>query len=149
MAYNNNWYGLAPYLPSYQTTNPYGVPVQPNVVAPVQNQPQMQPYPQSQPQKIFDWVPSKEAADMYALPPNSVAALMDSNQPIIYMKKTDQTGKPTPTEVQYLVSQEDYQKLQTPEEAPNYVTKEELDSALDRMRSQMNKKEAKNGKSNV
>ena len=40
------------------------------------------------------WVSGKAEADGYLVAPNSAVALWDANNPVIYLRKADSTGKP-------------------------------------------------------
>lgn len=41
------------------------------------------------------WVSGKAEADGYLVAPNSAVALWDTNNPVIYLRKADSTGKPS------------------------------------------------------
>ena len=41
------------------------------------------------------WVSGKAEADGYLVAPNSAVALWDANNPVIYLRKADSTGKPS------------------------------------------------------
>lgn len=41
------------------------------------------------------WVGSKIEADNYLVAPNSAVALWDMNNPVVYLRQADSTGKPT------------------------------------------------------
>ena len=60
--------------------------------APTQNPSPVQPTNQNQPGII--WVPSEQAASEYLVAPNNAVALWDSNNPVIYLKQADASGKP-------------------------------------------------------
>ena len=53
------------------------------------------------------WVNGEEVAKSYMVAPNSIVALWDSELQVIYLKSTDNMGKPT---IQYL----DYTVRETP-----------------------------------
>ena len=61
--------------------------------APPQNPSPVQPTNQNQPGII--WVPSEQAANEYLVAPNNAVALWDSNNPVIYLKQADASGKPS------------------------------------------------------
>lgn len=61
--------------------------------APTQNPSPVQPTNQNQPGII--WVPSEQAANEYLVAPNNAVALWDSNNPVIYLKQADASGKPS------------------------------------------------------
>lgn len=104
-----------PY-PGYQPAPYYPGPVPDQLTQLRQNQ-QMQNMPQPQPQMMqaqpmqtnvgplppsggpqnsgIIWVSGKAEADGYPVAPNSAAALWDANNPVIYLRKADSTGKPS------------------------------------------------------
>ena len=59
---------------------------------------------------------------------------MDSEAPILYMKSTDMSGRPLPMETRYLVSKEEFDKLQNGElfeaNKDTYVTKEDFEKYI-------------------
>lgn len=61
--------------------------------APPQNPSPVQPTNQNQPGII--WVPSEQSANEYLVAPNNAVALWDSNNPVIYLKQADASGKPS------------------------------------------------------
>ena len=99
--------------PGWVTTPPY----QPQSVTPV---------PQ-QTQNTFAWIQGEDAARSYPVAPGNTIVLIDSEKPIMYMKTADLSGRPQPMQVRYLVSKEDYDKIQNgSNNSPNsdeYVTK--------------------------
>ena len=80
MAYNN--YFPATYQPMYPQQVQYQQPVQ-----------QIQ-QPQAQGNGIT-WIQGIEAAKSYLIAPNSSVVLMDSENPVFYIKSADQSGMPT------------------------------------------------------
>lgn len=95
--------------------------------------PQMaQPVPQPQVSNLFAWVQGEASAKAYPVAPGNTILLMDSEAPILYMKSTDMSGRPLPMETRYLVSKEEYDKIQNgdknenPLDLGNFVTKDEL-----------------------
>lgn len=78
------------------------------------------------------WVSGKAEADGYLVAPNSAVALWDANNPVIYLRKADSTGKPS-TVVYDLVERTDNPSLQ--QAAPQidlsqFVTREQLECHL-------------------
>lgn len=103
MAYNPYPYGGYQPAPNYY---PGPVPDQlaqlrqsqmPQPVAPPQPQPmQTSIGPAGGPQNGgIIWVSGKAEADGYLVAPNSAVALWDANNPVIYLRKADSTGKPS------------------------------------------------------
>lgn len=66
-------------MPNYWT-NPY---------SPTSAQTQYQQRP------LIDWVVGKASADAYPMAPNGKVMLMDTQEPIVYVKTTDPMGRPT------------------------------------------------------
>lgn len=52
------------------------------------------------------WVSGRQEADGYLIAPNSAVALWDANNPVVYLRKADSTGKPS-TVVYDLVERSD------------------------------------------
>lgn len=78
----------------------------------------------------ISWVGSKQEADNYPISPGCAVALWDSNNPVIYLRQADSTGKPS-TKVYDLVERQENQPARAPQLDPNqYVTWEKLDEYL-------------------
>lgn len=63
-------------------------------------QPSMQPAQPANPmagsaQNGMIWVSGRQEADGYLIAPNSAVALWDANNPVVYLRKADSTGKPS------------------------------------------------------
>lgn len=74
--------------------------VQPMMQGPQMGQNQMQQIPPANPaagcaQNGIIWISGKAEADGYLVAPNSAVALWDANNPVIYLRKADSTGKPS------------------------------------------------------
>ncbi len=148
-------YSSYPYQ-GYQPTPYYPGPVPDQLAQLRQNQIQqippnmMQPAPNlaQQPQAIVSgqqtaptgapqnsgiiWVSNKYEADNYLVPPNSAVALWDSNNPVIYLRKADSTGKPS-TVVYDLVERTDNPAPKQPApqiDMSQYVTIDQLEEIL-------------------
>ena len=112
MAYNyGNYYGNAPmngtgYSQGYDQQN-YRQPqmnYQQNYQQPsYQMSPQLQP--QMQNQSII-WVQGEAGAKAYPVAAGQSVLLMDSEDAVLYVKSTDQTGRPLPMESYDLVKRE-------------------------------------------
>lgn len=87
-------------------------------------------FPQSNPQNYFAWVQGEAAALAFQVAPNSTVVLMDSEKPVMYMKSADSTGRPGQMVKQYLVSEEDYNKIQNGSNILNAVSREEFEAAI-------------------
>lgn len=94
-------------------------------------------YPQSvtpvtqQTQNTFAWIQGEDAARNYPVAPGNTIVLIDSEKPIMYMKTTDLSGRPQPMQIRYLVSKEDFDKLQNgasfSSNSDAYITREEFE----------------------
>ena len=107
------------YMPPATLTQPYP-PLSYQATQP-------QPAPQVQTGPI--WVNGRAEADQYQVGPNQVAALWDRNEQVIYLKSADNTGRYTTEVLEY--HSRDEQK----EEG---VSREEFDSAIDKLTRQIN-----------
>lgn len=131
MAFPSYPYG---YQPTY-----YSQPV-PDQLAQLRQQ-QMQPMMQQPVQQIqppiqqnggINWVGSKLEADNWPIAPGCAVALWDSNNPVIYLRQADSTGKPS-TKIFDLVERTDNPSPQ--QTAPNidlsrFVTIDQLEDIL-------------------
>lgn len=77
------------------------------------------------------WVSGKGEADGYLVAPNSAVALWDANNPVIYLRQADSTGKPS-TKVYDLVERTDNQPQQiAPQiDLSQYITRGQLEDIL-------------------
>lgn len=104
MAYNYGNYQSSPYYPTAVS----GSWSPNNYQATVPMQPVQQPQPQSQPQtnQGFVWVQGEAGAKAYPVAAGNSVLLMDSENPVLYMKSTDASGRPLPIETYDLVKRE-------------------------------------------
>ena len=137
MAYQPYPYG------GYQTAPYYPGPVPDQLAQLRQNQmqqiqPQMMPQPiqQSVQQPVqqnggINWVGSKLDADNWPIAPGCAVALWDSNNPVIYLRQADSTGKPS-TKVYDLVERTDNPSQQAASQIDlsRYVTIDQLEEIL-------------------
>lgn len=90
------------------------------------------PYPPRQPQNVYAFVNGLEGAKSYLVPANQTVLLMDSEQPVCYMKTANALGQGT---LRYFklteVKEADIRGPQT--NTSNYVTKEEFEQLLHRL----------------
>lgn len=86
---NYPYYGYQPY-------QPYQPPMADQLMQLRQNQyqPNMQQVPQQQSPSIV-WVQNEMEAANYLVAPNSAVTLWDSNDPVVYLKQADASGKPS------------------------------------------------------
>lgn len=90
--------------------------------------------PMQQTQNTFAWIQGEEAAKAYPVAPGNTIVLIDSDKPIMYMKSADLSGRPQPIQIRYLVSEEDYRKIQNGSNLQinddTYVTKEYFEKKM-------------------
>lgn len=92
------------------------------------------------------WVKGREEADAYMLGRNTVLPLWDSEDPLIYIKSTDEFGNPLPEKVlRYTVEQKKENNIQNQES--QYVTRQDMEGMMDRFLDKF--KEVMNGQSVV
>jgi hypothetical protein len=107
------------------TNNFYGGPY-----TPIQPGPPMMP----QTQNTFVWIQGEEAARNYPVAAGNTVVLIDSDKPVMYMKTVDLSGKPQQMQIRYLVTKEDYEKIQNGSSfspnAEDYVTKEYFEKKM-------------------
>lgn len=117
--YNNFGNGYYPQYPSYTPNNAYGVPVyQNNAQNPYSGS---QSYEPRQQDTVVNWVQGKSGAEAYPLAPGQRAMLMDSNDPVLYVKATDTSGRYMPLQSYRLVPMEETSASQAlPQEAIDY-----------------------------
>lgn len=116
---------------------PYGA--QPDYLAQLRQQQLPQPQPQPQPsQNGMIWVQGEAGAKSYLVAPNTTLMLMDSENPVFYIKKTDQSGMPYPLRI-FDYKERTAMPPQTSNFAPqdsngfdpnNYITRAEFEQAI-------------------
>jgi len=121
----------------------YNTPYQPpHMQQPVQTQQQISTNPG------FVWVQGEAGAKAYPVAAGNSVLLMDSENPVLYMKSTDQSGRPLPIEVYDLVKRQDnppQQRIPQPViqqqiDLSGYVKLSDLDSLLEpRVQAMVNK----------
>lgn len=95
---------------------------QPQQAQPIQTQ---QPAPQSS----IIWISGDQEAQMYPVAPNNAVTLWSQNEPIVYLKQADATGKPT-LKTYDLVERVPSVPTSKGREATPYATKEELSAVV-------------------
>ena len=143
MAYPTYPYG------GYQPAPYYPGPVPDQLAQLRQNQMQGQQLPPQMPQPMqtnmgpiapagapqnsgIIWVSGKGEADGYLVAPNSAVALWDANNPVIYLRQADSTGKPS-TKVYDLVERTDNpvpQQAAPQVDLSQFVTRDQLEDIL-------------------
>lgn len=122
-----------PYQSPYQAPVPdqlaqFRQPYQPFQQPAQQVMPQIQPQQQQQMagQSII-WVQNEQEAYNYLVAPNSAVALWDSNNPVVYLKQADASGKPT-MKIYDLVERTAQRPQAAQQPAPDYVTRQEFEA---------------------
>ena len=91
---------------------------------------------QTQPQNVYAFVNGLEGAKSYMVPANQTVLLMDSEQPVCYMKSANALGQGT---LRYFrlteVTENDIRGMSAPKTQPNaeYVTKADFESLIKRI----------------
>lgn len=91
-----------PYYTPYNF-NPYNYSYQPQQIVPPVQQPQMLQNAQqttTTPQTITSpssliWISNERDAALYPVAPNNAVALWNQNEPVVYLKQADASGKPS------------------------------------------------------
>lgn len=120
-------------------------------------------YSQSQAnfENTFAWVYSDAGAEAYPVAPGRTVLLMHYNEPILYLKSTDQNGRPLPMETYDLVRRGSsqapngyYSQCNQPAQIPvnmsEYVKNSELESKVNEIMSRsMNQNSMNQGMNNM
>ncbi len=128
MQYSNGFLNTSPYNNGYMQ-NAGVAPLTQNgqtLVQPAQ-MPPVSPIANS---FTWAWVQGEAGAQAYPVAPNTTVLLLDSDEPRLFMKSADASGKPQAMETKYLVDEEKYKQIQlTAENTPSveYVTKEDFE----------------------
>ena len=124
-----DWYN--PYNPGGTSLQPYtpmfpGYPqVNQNYFRPVQNQ---------NPNNTFYWVQGRAAAEAFLVAPGNSVILMDSNEPVLYYKSADASGRYLPMETYDLVKRtaavEPVHTQQPQIDTSSFVKRDELEDLI-------------------
>lgn len=105
-------------------------PIQPQVMQPQPVQP-----PMTQQTSGMIWISGKAEADAYPIAPGNAVALWDSNNPVVYLRQADSTGKPS-TKVYDLVERTDnpptQQQTAPKADLSNYMTIDAAEEMIER-----------------
>ena len=138
MAYYNN------YVPNNQVwaTNPYSYP---QSTAPTMVQQQMPQSYDAQNDTTVAWVQGRSGAEAYPMGPGRRAMLMDSNEPVLYVKQTDMSGRYMPLQSYRLVPMEEQSQAQAlPAESIDYdKIREIISEEVNKKMNYNNRKETK------
>lgn len=144
MAYNyGNYYGNAPMNGYGQQGTAYNYAQQPQMLDGYQrsmyqqSQPQMSYQAPTQNQSII-WVQGEAGAKAYPVAAGQSVLLMDSEDAVLYVKSTDQTGRPLPMESYDLVKRESVVNMpqisqKSHGQEKEYVTMSELEGKINDM----------------
>lgn len=92
-------------------------------------QPMTQPINQTPQQTTgIVWISSEREAAMYPVAPNNAVTLWNQNEPVVYLKQADASGKPTMITYDLIERSESPQNERNAQndKLPTYATKEEL-----------------------
>lgn len=142
--FQNNGYTMTPnYNQTPVTWNqPQYYQQQQNQYSQAQQMSQMPQMPQQQQSSNpgFVWVQGEAGAKAYPVAAGNSVLLMDSENPVLYMKSTDSQGKPLPIEVYDLVKREPVSYQQIPQtqfqqkmpdlDLSEYVKKSDLEAKV-------------------
>lgn len=112
----------------------------PNQQIPMQNQavqPMQQPIqqPPAQQSNGMIWISGKAEADSWPVLAGNAVALWDSNNPVVYLRQADSTGKPSTTVYDLVerVENQPQQRRQAPQFDPSkYMTVDDAEEMIDR-----------------
>lgn len=87
----------------------------------------------------INWVQGENAAKSYPVAAGQSALLMDSENPVMYIKSTDQSGMPLPLRIfDYTERVPNSNKVDNANQSENpYVTKQEFEDFKEEIRSDM------------
>lgn len=124
-----------PYIPYGYQPGYYGQAMPDQLAQLRQNayqQPMMGQATQGTPSII--WVPNAQAAEGYLVAPNSAVVLWDSSAPVVYLKQTDASGKPS-MKTYDLVERTSIPQPQPTAQEPDGITV--LKSEVERLKSEL------------
>ncbi len=137
----NGYYTGTPYYSTALNTQPYsGSGIQ--TAAPMNQMQQPQQAGPSSGNQGFVWVQGEAGAKAYPVAAGNSVLLMDSENPVLYMKSTDISGRPLPIETYDLVKREErpvipqapVQQAQQPQiDMSQYVTINDLESKVEEL----------------
>lgn len=127
-----------PYIPYGYQPGYYGQAMPDQLAQLRQNayqQPMMgQAAQQTQGTPSIIWVPNAQAAEGYLVAPNSAVVLWDSSAPVVYLKQTDASGKPS-MKTYDLVERTSIPHPQPAAQEPDGITV--LKSEVERLKSEL------------
>lgn len=97
------------------------------------------------------WVSGEMEAKEFPVAPNTAVTLWDSNNPVVYLKKADASGKPT-TETYDLVRRDSsvQQAVQSPvASSVDYITRDEFNALEEKLNGFINEKSTSRTKKTI
>ena len=92
------------------------------------------------------WVQGEAGANAFPVGRNSTVWLMDSTQPVLYIKSADNLGRPQPLEKYHLVSDQEYLAVNNSEPI-DYISREEFEKYVSEAENKfVIRREKNNGK---
>ena len=82
-------------------------------------------------QNTFVWVQGEAGAQAYPVAPGNRVLLMDSDNPVLYFKSVDVTGKPLPIEIFDLVKREPSKQETASNNMDEYIKRDEIDALIE------------------
>ena len=116
MAYNN-------YFPQYYPS------AQPQI--------NMQPQLQTQQNNGITWVQGENAAKSYPVVAGQSILLMDSENPVMYIKSTDQSGMPLPLRIFDYTERTELRSQSVQEQKIDYISRNEFEAFRDEIRAEL------------
>lgn len=103
-------------------------------------QPQMTMQPQLQTQQTnngITWVQGENAAKSYPVMAGQSILLMDSENPVMYIKSTDQSGMPLPLRVFDYTERTESRSQSVQEQKTDYISRNEFEAFRDEIRAEL------------
>lgn len=103
-------------------------------------QPQMTMQPQLQTQQTnngITWVQGENAAKSYPVMAGQSILLMDSENPVMYIKSTDQSGMPLPLRVFDYTERTELRSQSVQEQKTDYISRNEFEAFRDEIRAEL------------
>lgn len=140
MPYNYGNYNPQMMQQNFQNGQYYQMPGQ-QIQQPMQYNVPVQQYQSPQPQQSantngFVWVQGEAGAKAYPVGSGNTVLLMDSENPVLYIKSTDNSGRPFPMETYDLIKRENSPVGNSQKQSvdlSDYVKKSEINEMLETM----------------
>lgn len=86
----------------------------------------------------INWVQGENAAKSFPVGAGQSALLLDSENPVMYIKSTDQSGMPLPLRI-FDYTERSSESKENSSSEPNYATKQEFDDFKEEIRAELKK----------